>query len=195
MKRAITILVLFISFSSAHAQVNFGPRVSLLQSRLSLKNEAVPITELNSATGYQLGVFMRAKLFGLVVQPELLYTQSNSGFNISGVGDYKLEFDKIDLPIMVGYELGPVRLQGGPVFSLIAESKRQQPNGTVFFVRDQYSSTTFGYQAGVGADLWNFVIDLKYERDLGSIGDELARGFEAKQRQNHFILALGYKIF
>ncbi len=195
MKKAFTILVLFISFSTAHAQVNFGPRVSLLQSRLSLKDEAGPITELKSSTGYQLGVFMRAKLFGLIVQPELLYTRANSGFNINGVGDYKLEFDKIDLPIMVGYALGPVRLQGGPVFSLIAEAKREHPNGTVFFVRDVYSSTTFGYQAGVGADFWKFAIDLKYERDLGSVGDDLARGFEARQRQSHFILAVGYKIF
>ncbi|GAB5527147.1 MAG: hypothetical protein Roseis2KO_50190 [Roseivirga sp.] len=186
---------MFISFSSAHAQVNFGPRVSLLQSRLSLKNEAGPVTELKPSTGYQLGVFMRAKLFGLILQPELLYTQANSGFNINGAGDYKLEFDKVDLPIMIGYELGPVRLQGGPVFSLIAESKREHPNGTVFFVRDAYNSTTLGYQAGVGTDLWKFAIDLKYERDLGSIGDDLARGFEAQQRQNHFILAVGYKIF
>lgn len=195
MKKIVILLVLLISFSGAHAQVNFGPRVSLLQSRLSLKNEAGPVTELKHTTGYQLGVFMRAKLFGLIVQPELLYTQANSGFNINGVGDYKLELDKIDLPIMVGYELGPVRLQGGPVFSLIAQGTREQPNGTVLFVRDEYNSTAFGYQAGVGADLWKFVIDLKYERDLGSVGDNLARGFEAKQRQNHFILAVGYKIF
>lgn len=195
MKKLILTTTLFVFVLSAQAQISFGPRVTLLQSRLSLKNEAGPITELDPMTGYQVGAFMRVKLFGLIIQPELLYTQAESGFNINGVGDYKLALDKVDFPVMVGYELGPVRLQGGPVLGIIAESTREQPNGTVLFVQDDYDRMAFGYQAGVGIDLWKFVIDIKYERDLTSIGDNLARGFEAKQRQNHFIFALGYKIF
>ncbi|MCE7991580.1 MAG: PorT family protein [Roseivirga sp.] len=194
MKKLLTLLILFVSITGAYAQINFGPRVTLLQSRLSLKNEAAVVSEADPATGYQLGAFMRAKLFGLILQPELLYTQSKSGFNIEGVGSYKLELDKIDLPIMIGYELGPVRLQGGPVFSLVTESKREQPNGTVLFVRNEYSSTSVGYQGGVGIDLWKFAIDIKYERDLTNLGDNLDRGLQAKQRQNHFVFALGYKI-
>lgn len=194
MKKVFTLFVLLCSVSGAYAQINFGPRITLLQSRLSLKNEAAVITEADPATGYQVGAFMRARVFGLILQPELLYTQSKSGFNIEGVGSYQLELDKIDLPIMVGYELGPVRFQGGPVFSLVAESTREQPNGTILFVQNEYSSTSVGYQGGVGIDLWKFTIDVKYERDLTSLGDNLGRGFRAKQRQNHFIFALGYKI-
>jgi hypothetical protein len=162
---------------------------------MSLKNEASLVSEADAATGYQLGVFMRVSFSGLSVQPELLYSNMKFGYQIEGAGAYKLEFDRLNLPIMVGYQLGPVRLQGGPTFGLVLENTRQQPNGTVLYLDDEYSTTSVGYQAGIGADFHNFVIDIKYERDLSSAGNDLDWGLTSKQRQTHFVFALGYKIF
>lgn len=192
---SLLLLLLLVASSTVFGQVNFGPRVTLLQSRMSLKNEAPLVSEADATTGYQLGVFMRASFSGISVQPELLYSKMKSGYQIEGAGAYKLEFDRLNLPIMVGYQLGPVRLQGGPTFGLVLENTRQQPNGTVLYLNDEYSTSSVGYQAGIGVDFHNFVIDIKYERDLTNQGDNLDRGLEAEQRQTHFVFALGYKIF
>ena len=195
MTKYLSLLIFLVSGASVFAQVDFGPRVALLQSRMSLKNEAAVVSEADAATGYQLGVFMRVKLSGLSIQPELLYSKMKSGYQIEGAGAYNLEFDRLNLPVMVGYEVGPVRLQGGPTFSLLLEDTREQPNGTLLYLRDEYNEVSLGYQAGIGVDFHNFVFDIKFERDLTNQGDNLDRGLTAEQRQTHFIFALGYKLF
>ena len=181
----------------ANAQkINFGPRIALISTTLDLKDPIAGITEGDAQVGYQFGVFLRAKLLGFYIQPELLFTSSESVLDVVGSGEAKFEFNKIDVPVMIGYKLGPLRLQAGPSFSFLTSAEGTNPlSGLVEDIKDDYNSTTIGYQAGIGIDILKFVIDVKYEGNLSKFADSIPGSFETDQRQSQIVVALGFKLF
>lgn len=197
MKKLIIASLLMLTVIGANAQkINFGPRVALISTTLDLKDPIAGITEGDAQIGYQFGVFLRAKLLGLYIQPELLFTNSESILDVVGSGEAKFEFNKIDVPVMVGYKLGPLRLQVGPSFSFLTSAEGTDPlSGLVEDIKDDYNSATIGYQAGIGVDILKFVIDVKYEGSLSKFADSIPGSFETDQRQNQIVVALGFKLF
>lgn len=196
MKKLMLATMLMFTVLGANAQkINFGPRVALISSKISLDNPAATISEGDAQIGYQFGVFLRAKILGLYLQPELLFSNTKSIIEVAGSGDLDLDFNRIDLPIMLGYKLGPLRLQAGPAFSFLTSAESTDPGGVVQDVKDNYNSATVGYQAGIGIDILKFVIDLKYEGNLSNFADALPAGINADQRQNQFVFAVGFKLF
>lgn len=109
--------------SVAYAQVNFGPRIALTQTKLNVKSTNGNVAEGDASIGFQFGLFMRAELFGLTLQPEVLYTKSESEYLLRDQV-FGLDLDRIDVPIMIGYKVEPVRLQAGPSFGFITEAVR-----------------------------------------------------------------------
>jgi len=187
-------LVLFVA-NSAIAQIDFGLRVAVTSSTINLDDLTTGVTEGTAQVGYQFGVYARIKLVGLYVQPELLFSNSSSVLNVAGTGDVDLSFNKIDVPIMLGMKLGPLRVQAGPALSFITSAETESPTGVVDDVTDNYNSTTIGYQAGIGVDILKFVIDLKYEGSLGNIADALPGWVNTDQRSSQWVLAVGFKLF
>ncbi len=188
-------LLLLVASSVTAQKVNFGPRVALISSEIKLKDPLATVTEGDPEIGYQVGVFLRAKLLGLYIQPELLVTNTSSVLDIAGRGAVDFEFGKFDIPIMVGYKLGPIRLQAGPSFSFLTKAESTDPGAVAQDVKDNYKSATVGYQAGIGIDLMKFVVDVKYEGNLSAFADALPAGINSDQRQNQIVFALGFKLF
>ncbi|GAB2772386.1 hypothetical protein GCM10027275_14080 [Rhabdobacter roseus] len=132
-------------------------------------------------TGFVGGVFAR---FGnsLYLQPELLLSQKGGTFNVYRDGltndrnEVDVRFTNLDVPVMVGIRIGQVlRLNAGPVASLqLAQNGglREALNevGAVS-VRDNFNRAALGYQAGVGFDIGNLSLDLRYEGNVTNIVD------------------------
>ena len=90
---------------------------------------------------------------------------------------------------MVGFTLFDlVRLQAGPTLSLLLSAKEGDKS-----VREHYEDFTMGYQAGLGVDLWNVMVDLKYEGNLTRFGNRIA-GIATDHRPRLFILSVGFKL-
>lgn len=196
MKKLIIASMLMLAVMGANAQkINFGPRVALTSSKIDFKDPVNNITEGDAQIGYQFGVFLRAKLLGLYIQPEILLSKTNSALDITNASNVDLDFNKIDVPVMIGYKLGPLRLQAGPSFSFLTSAESTDANGLVTDIKNNYNSTTVGYQAGVGIDILKFVIDVKYEGNLSAFADAVPGGINTDQRQNQFVVALGFKLF
>lgn len=196
MKKLIIASLLMLTVLGANAQkINFGPRVALISTTIDFKDPIAGITEGSAEVGYQFGVFLRAKLLGLYIQPELLFTNSKSVLDVANVGSVDFDFNKIDVPVMVGYKLGPLRLQAGPSFSFLTSAESTDAGGIVADVKDNYNSATVGYQAGLGIDILKFVIDVKYEGSLSAFADALPAGINSDQRQNQIVVAVGFKLF
>jgi hypothetical protein len=53
---------------------------------------------------------------------------------------------------------------------------------------------TFGYQAGIGLDIGNLVLDLKYEGGMTNSINGFAE-VPTDQRQNQLILSMGFRLF
>lgn len=194
MKKLIILCVVLFVANAAMAQFSFGPRAALISTSTSLEEDLANIKEGSAKVGYQLGVFARFNLIGIFVQPELLFTSSGSALDVTGVGEVSVDFNKIDVPVMVGMKLGPVRLQVGPSFSFLSSAERTI-SGVVTDVKENYESSTVGYQAGVGIDISKLVIDLKYEGSLSTFSENLPGGLVADQRVSQWVLAVGFKLF
>lgn len=199
MKRVLILGMLLFTVYSASAQFSLGPRVALTSSNLSLRDNVVNVEEGDAEFGYQFGLFMRVKVpvVGIYVQPEVLFS-SNSSTVTSGTSNVDLSFNRIDVPVMIGAKIGPMRINAGPSFSFLT-SAESDISGVVVDVKDNYSESSVGFQAGIGVDLLKFVIDLKYEGSFGEkFGDSITAGgntFATDDRPSQIVLAVGFKLF
>lgn len=211
----LSIITLALCVNVSAQDFSWGPRVSVSSPSLKLKDitnissgsEAVQLlSDTDSKLGYQFGAFARVSLLGFYVQPELLFSNSNSEltFNIKDgevemdvVGEVKL--NKIDIPVMIGKRfLKVVRVNAGPVFTMLLSEDVDQAGASDTFtdITTNYKKSTIGAQFGVGIDISVLTVDLRYELGLQSLADDISVGntkFNTDQRMNQFLVSLGLK--
>ena len=182
----------------SYGQFTLGPRIGLSSSNVdfdpfTLNGETV--SSGNATAGFHAGVFSRITLGFLYIQPEALFTQSGGEIELSDNGFKEIreiEFNKLDFPVMFGTQFLKIfRIQAGPTLSMLLDA---DVKGIEEEIKSGYKDATIGYQAGVGLDLWNLVIDVKYEGNLSTFGDELF-GFPTDQNNNQWIASVGFKLF
>ena len=193
MKHIIIALGLLLAAQISMAQGGaFGPRVALVSTDLNLENNIQAVQAGDAEFGYQFGLFARLNLGPVMLMPELLFTDTNSSITQNNV-QADLDFNKIDVPVLLGVKFLFLRLQAGPSFSFLTKAE-SDVGGTVEDIKDNYNSTTVGYQAGVGMDLLNLLaIDLKYEGNLSNFADA-SNFLNTDQRQSQIVLAVGLKL-
>ncbi|MFP4487976.1 MAG: porin family protein [Bacteroidales bacterium] len=184
MKKLVLILFAAIISSGAFAQFSWGLKAGASSNNFKLEDPVnvtaqQTISSAETASwGFHGGAFIRISALGLMVQPEFLFSMSENNMIVTedGVGDLKSQkFSKLDVPVLLGIKLGPMRLMAGPAASVMLGSDSD------FFAdaEDLYNAATFGYQAGVGIDLMKKItIDVRYEGGLNRFGDEVKVGTE-----------------
>lgn len=180
MKRySLILLFVFLTVGIANAQLfKFGIKAGVSSSRvkfsdIDLGNNLVA-KEGNSITGMHFGVVSRIQLLGLFVQPELYFSSTGGDIKIvdlsTGIETVRTQkFNKIDIPVLVGWKFGPARVGIGPVASIVISDKAVLKDYTGY--DEQFNKATFGYQVGVGLDIWKIGFDLRYEGSLSKLGD------------------------
>ncbi|TDI69624.1 MAG: PorT family protein [Bacteroidetes bacterium] len=198
MKKAILTIMALLMINVIYGQFTLGPRVGFSSSSIDFDPFTIggeTISSGNATTGFHAGIFSRITLGFLYIQPEALFTQSGGEIQLDDgvLNDIReIEFNKLDFPVMLGTRfLKVLRVQAGPTLSLLLDAKVA---GLEEEIKSGYKDATIGYQAGVGLDLWNLVLDLKYEGNLSTFGDELF-GFATDQTNNQWILSVGFKLF
>lgn len=197
MKKVMLIVMALLIFGTSYGQFTLGPKVGLSASKIDLDKKTVDgqtISSGDAMVGFHAGVFARITLGNLYVQPEALFTESGGKINLSnGFQEIReVKFNKLDFPVMVGTKFARIfRLQAGPSISILLDA---DANGLEEDIKSGYEDATIGYQAGVGLDLWNMILDVKYEGNLTTFGDRVF-GFETDQRNNQWIVSLGFKLF
>ena len=160
MKKTLLIMLIALLGVTAFAQSGsgFGIKAGLnYNGNGNFFNSAETVlegTERNA--GFHAGVF--GKIGNrLYLKPELIYTNTTSNYN---EGDLKIQ--KLDLPVLVGTKIiGPLHVFGGPAFQFILDSEFDDI--TVDNIENDF---TVGLNVGIGVNLANFGIDLRYERGL-----------------------------
>ena len=201
MRKLILAIVLVFSSMSLSAQsfkwgakVNVGsPDVSL--SDIKEANNHIPDVK-NASLNLQLGLFARLQLLGFYIQPEAMFSNSKSELKFEDVtGEVKI--NKLDLPVMVGKRFLKIfRVNAGPVFSLKLSQDIKNLKGSSDEIIANYKNATVGLQYGIGLDISMITIDLRVEKGLQSISDELkiaGKSFSADQRLDQVMLAVGIK--
>ncbi|MDM1049097.1 MULTISPECIES: porin family protein [Sphingobacterium] len=186
---AFAALFLMVQASQAQLLPSFKLGVKGALNFSSLKSDGKWLNS-DTKTGYQLGVWGRVGIAGFHVQPELYYSQKKAGFDPTEDAEAgEVTIKSMDLPILLGTRigLGPlgVRIQAGPVFSFAQDGKFDIKTATNFA---DYKKTSTGIIGGVGADIRNFTVDLRYEHGLNN----LSESSNQKQKISMWSIGVGY---
>jgi opacity protein-like surface antigen len=194
MKQILTtaiILLLLVGYNAQAQIFTIGPKVGISSTTVKLKDQSAEFSSGDAAYSYQIGAFARINLLGFYIQPEAYFNSVQGEYVSQGsLGDQtiKLNQNKIDIPVLFGFKLGPLRLNAGPVASFNLSSETDNDDFT-----NQYKDAIFAYQAGIGVDISNLTLDLRYEgnfTDQGSLGST----DNGKIRINQLMLSVGLKL-
>jgi len=212
MKKLFAILFVILVSIPAFSQLKFGLKAGVSTTSLSMpsiktilaNNNTYTVDALTAAKyGFHGGAFVRLTLFGFYIQPELLFSTRTNEYTVSNtttpssVTSYvaKQSFNRLDLPVMLGLKLGPIRLNAGPSGSLLINSPKALISNPD--VKNNYSKMTFGYQAGLGFDLLGrLTFDLRYEGSLKKYQNQIQNlagttKVNLDDRPNAFLLSIG----
>ncbi len=206
MKKLVVLLTISLLTIPAFSQLDWGIKAGLSTTSISM-DDAVEIgTTYNvqalkdASYGFHAGAFVRVSLLGIYIQPELLFSSATNTYNVTTIATSTTElveqkFNKLDIPVMLGVKLGPIRINAGPAASVLINSPKQLIDDTDY--ESLYKSMTFGYQAGIGVDLLKMItLDVRYEGSLNRFGDEITAGsqtFNLDSRANAFLFSVGLK--
>lgn len=173
MKKYLIITALFaVSTFVAQAQGPFQFGVKGGLSFSTLKTDEGKLLDASTRTGYQAGIWTRIGGAGLHLQPELYVTGKSSEANIAEIGrdtEGNISFTSLDLPILLGTRVGlgaaGVRIYAGPVVSFVFDKNISETLGQVIEF-DEYKNQQWAVTGGVGLDISNFRVDLRYEHGL-----------------------------
>lgn len=194
MKRIVLLLVgTLLTCWAADAQLlGFGARVGIGTGSYEFDSVSIEGGSLESAGdrvgGYQAALFMRLSIPGfLFIQPEMQLSQREYVFGIkypSLPKEYKdIVTYRLDVPLLVGFKLGNLRLFGGPVWRIGA---RQYSKGgqTPFDV--VFNDNDIAAMGGVGVEFDGVILEVRYTSYLEQTSSEvMVAGERQNLRVNH----------
>jgi len=190
-KISLSLIALLISVLSFSQSFDLGVKAGVSSAKLKLEDNQSAFESGDLNLGFHAGLFARVGIAGFFVQPEV-YFNNATGSKIEANPQspnynqsVKFNMSKVDVPVLVGYKLFIARIYAGPVASFPVSVKIDKED-----VKDQYKSSIFGYQAGVGVNLLKLTVDLRYEGQFGSMSDVVAY----KSNINQVMLSLGWKL-
>jgi opacity protein-like surface antigen len=186
MKKLFVILLALVLAAPLFSQVKFGLKAGAStdftftdQTFQGTDFEVILQNAKDAEWGLQGGVFMRASFAGFYIQPELLLATATNSVTYDDVEAggapviYNQKFNKLNIPVLLGVKVGPLRLNAGPAASVMISDPKEIIEGAT------YKKATFGYQAGLGFDLFKkLTVDLRYEGNLNQFGDQIVIGGE-----------------
>jgi hypothetical protein len=211
MKKLFAFILIVIVSIPAFSQIKFGLKAGVSTTSLSMPSMSTitsgsttyTVNGLTSAKyGFHGGAFVRLTLFGVYIQPELLFSTRTNEYTVSNITNQaspvsyvaKQSFNKLDIPVMVGLKLGPIRLNAGPAASLLINSPKDLITNPDY--KNNYNRLTFGYQAGLGFDLLGLLtFDVRYEGSLKKYQNQIQNltgtKYNLDDRPNAFLFSVG----
>lgn len=203
------ILSLFVA-TSCFGQVgfNFGLRAGISstdigseEQKFSFQNTNYSLAVEKANFGYHIGGFSQIKFASFVIQPEVLFNSYSTDYKLKDFSNTntiesirKETYQFVDIPLMLAFKLGPLRLQGGPVGHILAGNTSELKD--VGDYKSNLNQVDLGYQAGIGIDFWNLVFDFKYEGGLKTYGDHISFGNQKlnfSNNPNRLVVSVGFK--
>jgi len=210
MKKLILILVAsFFLVQSTDAQMfQWGVKAGLGINSLKIADltdiedggDVYSLVTSENVMGYHVGFQTRINVAMIYIQPEIYFNDGGGTLEQvvnGGVTEvYNVDFQRIDIPLLVGMKFGPARINLGPVGSFVIKESitgdvsNLDPDYTIFT-----QSMTWGFQAGIGLDLSKISFDARYEGSLSALGDAVTLGeqeFALDARPSQWVFSLGF---
>lgn len=204
MTMALVMGILSVATAQKHSRADYF-RIGIKGGvNLSSVKVASLSTNLENKTGYQLGAFARIGRT-IFIQPEVYFTAKEVNVDVlnsltTNQGVVGFSQKSLDVPLLAGIKLGPLRVLAGPVASY-ALSASTSPDAAV---KSYFSGTSqeiinrssFSYQAGIGIDILNLSLDLRYEGAMSELKNTVAvpSGFNYSQKPSYYQATIGFRI-
>tara|TARA_B100001115_G_C15845004_1_gene425210 strand:- start:952 stop:1560 length:609 start_codon:yes stop_codon:yes gene_type:complete len=202
MKKWILALILTFSLGSLQAQLDFGLRagVGLAKAGISDFNSAQQaiedIEDAERELSYHAGIYFKIKTPVLFIQPEVIFSQVSQSVNAQQSGttaerSLELDMSRVDIPLLIGKQFGPLRLMAGPVYS----ANISDLSGNI---DSDLKSGTFGYQLGLGFEIKKLLIDVRYEGAFSPWASNLIvdqTEYQVDLRTSQILVCLGFELF
>jgi hypothetical protein len=205
MNKKLLILLFVLAFAKGNetfAQFSLGIRGGVNFSQLRTDNTqsigANLQQILDTKTGYVGGVYARigSKLF---LQPELIFSAKGGSVNIlknSTSQTVAIDYTNFDVPLLVGYKFGPIRINAGPMASFTVSSSGldEELKKVSSNLGESCKKASYGYQAGGGIDIGSLSVDLRYEGSLSEVSALSSSNINFSQKGNLWQLTVGLKL-
>lgn len=203
MKKLCCTLIFTLLTITTHSQINYGIKGGLNFNSPKEANIGGAVNgdfKAENRLGYHLGVFMEAKVpvLGVFIRPEVNYTSIKSEYiGLVKLGPQTLTINKIDVPVLVGAKIGPLRVFLGPSLQYIIKSD---------FNIDEFKNVdtdafSMGMQVGIGVQFGKFGVDARWERGLSKSESKFVTAANSTNiavnfdtRPNQFILSVSYRL-
>tara|TARA_R110000796_G_scaffold252637_1_gene389636 strand:+ start:75223 stop:75888 length:666 start_codon:yes stop_codon:yes gene_type:complete len=204
----VVIALLIGSFSLCYGQdiydvsYKVGPVFKIVSPKIRIDSDYVRIPEEGNEIGYQFGLFTKIRVNNVYFQPELLIATAQNRLdflNYNGVNGFNpsadFEFTTLEIPVSIGVNIGNLRLDTGPGFSLMLSGNEYFLNEKIN-VTQEYNQLTILWRLGLGVDINNLLLDFKYEFGLSKTEESLARLIERElvPRQSQLVFSIAYSI-
>jgi hypothetical protein len=208
MKKLLIILLATFVAVPVFSQLKFGIKAGVSTTSITMDDiksissstASYTVEKLEGAKyGFHGGLTARLSIWKLYIQPELLFATRTNAYTVtnvttSTVKDVTQSMNKLDIPVMVGLKLGPLRVNAGPSGSLLIGTPKElidDPN-----LKSMYANMTIGYQAGVGLDiLKTLTLDVRYEGSLKKYQTQIENltgtTFNLDDRPNALLFSVG----
>ena len=204
MTMALVMGILSVATAQKHSRADYF-RIGIKGGvNLSSVKVASLSTNLENKTGYQLGAFARIGRT-IFLQPEVYFSAKEVNVDVlnsltTNQGVVGFSQKSLDVPLLLGVKLGPLRVMAGPVASY-AISASTNPDAAVksYFSgtsQDIINRSSFSYQAGIGFDILNLSLDLRYEGAMSELKNTVAvpSGFTYSQKPSYYQATIGFRI-
>ena len=192
MRKGLLLLLTFSLFSVVMVgQINIKPHLGFNISQLSTEpQDFTQEGRVGALLG--VGVMIGSKFY---VEPAVQWT--SMGTEMIHKDDEDFNFDSqislFRIPVMFGYNFMDqdaffnLRLYTGPSASFVLSVDES------LITKDQYSSMIWGWDIGVGMDVWILYLELGYEMGLSPVFDSELLDTDAKN--NAFLFTIGANLF
>ena len=210
--RKFFLIVVLLGFTGVvNAQlVTFGLKAGVntttdVFKNVSLTNDegkGYDIINNKAKVGFLAGAYARVSILGFFVQPELYYAQSSTEITLQEIGTVTVskkvnKLNTLNIPILFGTKFGPLRVNAGPVATIILSNTNIVDN--ISGLDQDMDKANWGLQAGIGLDISMISLDARYETSISKLGSAYNTASGSKvnfgSRPQQFIFTLGLKLF
>jgi hypothetical protein len=199
-KQIILVLLVFLAtvFSVNAQKTGWGLTGSLVYaSNGKLIDEAKNVLDKRGkgGTGFNVGVFGNLNLGAVYIRPKLVYSQTNSNYNIDSSTSSDFRQKSFDLPILVGIKIiKPISFVVGPAFKYIINSGLENVK-----YKNIEQEATVGLNIGFALIIDRIGIDLIYDRGFNQneasfIDNNTGGSYTLDTRPNQFMLSISYRL-
>jgi hypothetical protein len=198
---AILTTSVFAQEQKTTSERSLTPKIGI-KGGVNLSNLYVDnVKDENIKVGAIVGFYTKIPVTkGLSIQPEILYSQKGAQVNYNnlfGNGKYRYNFDYIEIPVSLVVNVAKnfnVLAGGYTAFLASAKVKDVDANGNINGVkdlnRDNFETFDYGLVGGLGFDIENANIGIRYSYGLKNIGKNGSLSGNLLQNAKNSVISL-----